>query len=216
MRECREISDGAYVTPAGREMVNRTDDGCRRFRPGAQHANAAIAANAAAATHGTARSSHRIDCRTMVRRRRHAEKLGDVIAQLRQIAREIARRRITLIRILRETTLDDPSQLDGKIRNLRFDRGRLVAYDRRECFCGRVARERTLRRGHLVQRQRPARTDRIASPPPFHSPVRGTCRRPCPAPVPARSGRRSPVVNGRGRQPAWRGRSPGSSPHPRE
>ena len=62
-----------------------------------------------------------------------------MLAQVRQIAREVAGRRVTLIRVLGEATFDDPSQCEGKVRDQGLQRLRLVANHRGKGFSARVA-----------------------------------------------------------------------------
>ena len=74
-----------------------------------------------------------------------------MVAQVRKIEGEIARREEPLLGILRETPFDDPAQRDRRKGGERADRLRLVPDDRRERLGGRAAGERALSREHLVE-----------------------------------------------------------------
>jgi hypothetical protein len=62
-----------------------------------------------------------------------------MLAQLRQIAREVACRGVALIRILGEATFDHPSQCEWKVWDQGLQRFWLVANHRRKGFSARVA-----------------------------------------------------------------------------
>ena len=78
-------------------------------------------------------------------------KLGELLADLLEVARELGGRREALVGVLREAALDRPAQ---GLRNAgveAFERKRLVLDDRRERLDGRRAVEEAAPRQHLVE-----------------------------------------------------------------
>ena len=76
----------------------------------------------------------------------------EVLAHVAQLAREVLRRGVALLRLLRETTaLDDPAQGGRDLRVERRDRRRSVVDDRRERLGGRLAVEGLLAGRELVE-----------------------------------------------------------------
>src|SRR5262249_18086800 len=55
--------------------------------------------------------------------------LGDVVTERREIPREISRRRVTAVGLLRKTTLHDPAEVGRQLRVDLPDRLRLVRHD---------------------------------------------------------------------------------------
>ena len=112
IENARETSGGAYVTPAGNGH-RESHEACRRLRLRAQQCECCDRCECGGGKpRNSHASSHRIDCRDAGAADGNPLRgFGDVIAQLRQIAREVAGRGVALIRILGEATLDDPAQL---------------------------------------------------------------------------------------------------------
>ncbi len=77
--------------------------------------------------------------------------LRDVVAHALQVAREVLRRGVTLLRVLREATLHDPAERRRDPRREPRERLRLLTDDRGERLGGRPALERAAARGHLVE-----------------------------------------------------------------
>ena len=80
-----------------------------------------------------------------------ARELRDVLAQGREVSREVLRRRVAVPRLLGEAALDDPAQLGGNLGIERRNRLRLRPNDRRECLRPGGPLERPLACHHLVE-----------------------------------------------------------------
>ncbi len=77
--------------------------------------------------------------------------LGQMIAEVLQVPREVLRRGVALLRILGETAFDDPAHGGGGLRRRLRERLRLLANDRHERLGARLPLEGALARGHLVE-----------------------------------------------------------------
>ena len=111
-------------------------------------------------------------------RSRDTEPLGPeeavgVELHLLQVPREVARRGVPFVRVLREAALDDPAKGGGKAGRGRGERLRVVADDGREGLGRRRAMERLLPRRELVEDQ--ARRELVGAE--VHGPSRGLLRR---------------------------------------
>ncbi len=78
-------------------------------------------------------------------------RLGEVIAQVGQVAGEVARRPEAVFGILGEAPLDQPAQRSGRARVHLHDRRGLLADDRRQGLGRRPALEGAFARRHLVE-----------------------------------------------------------------
>ncbi len=77
--------------------------------------------------------------------------VGEAVAQPRQVVREISRRCIALLALLREAALHDPAQRHGGARRRLGQRFRLLADDRRHRLRRARAREGAPARDHFVE-----------------------------------------------------------------
>ncbi len=84
-------------------------------------------------------------------RRRRGLRAGPPVAQPGEVAREIARRVVPVLRLLREAAPHDPLERLGGVRSHGRKRRRLVLEDRRQRLDGGRARKRATTGRHLVQ-----------------------------------------------------------------
>ena len=158
--------------PDGAALERQPLEGRLRRRAGrsrpAKDAASDPAATASATVPGSRKRERRADAgaTTAVPRRRSSSTSREVVADALQVAREVARRRVALVRVLGEAALDDPAKRRRRPRVHPRDGLRLVADDRGQRLGAACAfwKARCPRR-HLVEDRAEARTGPSGSRP---------------------------------------------------
>ena len=109
-----------------------------------------------------------------------AADLAQVILERRQVAGEVSRRAVTLVRLLGQAAVDDPAQSRGRARRGGRDRRlRVLADDRRQSLGSGVPLPGALAREHLVEDRAERELVRAKVHAIGRRPARATCIRPC-------------------------------------